>query len=194
MSQAELISACIKNDKTAKKQFFETYFSKLAYISLRYSKNSTQSEQVALQGFAHIFSKLNQFKSQNSLSLDEFVKNEFISFIVKYIKNIRNEYYVASTVKAVEYKEKTYDLFLDSKFIDLKNINQEVLLKSIQALVPSQRLVFNLHVIDNYTLPQTSELLDTSEQSIKSNLEKARFNLQKSIEKNLKMSNDEQPV
>ncbi len=67
-------------------------------------------------------------------------------------------------------------------------------MKSIQTLVPSQRLVFNLHVIDNYSLSEASELLDTSEQSIKANLEKARFNLQKSIEKTLKMSNDEQPV
>jgi RNA polymerase sigma-70 factor (ECF subfamily) len=194
MSQAELISACLKNDKTAKKQFFETYFSKLSYISLRYSKNAIQSEQVVLQGFAHVLSIIGQFKSQNALSFDEFVTKEFISFVVKYIKNIRNEYYVASTVKAVEYKEKTYDLFLDSKFIDLKNIDQKILLKSIQELVPSQRLVFNLHVIDNYSLSEASELLDTSEQSVKSNLEKARFNLQKTIEKNLKLSNDEQPV
>ncbi len=194
MSQAELISACLKNDKTAKKQFFETYFSKLSYISLRYSKNAAQSEQAVLQGFAHVLSIIGQFKSQNALSFDEFVTKEFISFLVNYIKNIRNEYYVASTVKAVEYKEKTYDLFLDSKFIDLKNVDQDVLLKSIQELVPSQRLVFNLNVIDNYSLSEASELLDTSEQSVKSNLEKARFNLQKTIEKNLKLSNDEQPV
>lgn len=194
MSQADLITACIKNDKTAKKQFFDTYVGKLSYISLRYSKNPAQSEQVLLTGFSHVFSKLAQFKSQNTVSLDEFIKNEFISYVVTYLKSIRNEYYVASTVKAVEYKETTYDLFLDSKFIDLKNINQDVLLKSIQSLVPSQRLVFNLHVIDNYSLAKASELLDTSEQSIKSNLEKARFNLQKTIERNLKISNDEQPV
>ena len=194
MSQAELISACLKNDKTAKKQFFETYFSKLSYISLRYSKNAAQSEPIVLQGFAHVLSIIGHFKSRNTLSFDEFVTKEFISFVVKYIKNIRNEYYVASTVKAVEYKEKTYDLFLDSNFIDLKNVDQAVLLKSIQELVPSQRLVFNLHVIDNYSLSEASELLDTSEQSMKSNLEKARFNLQKTIEKNLKLSNDEQPV
>ena len=194
MSQAELISACLKNDKTAKKQFFETYFSKLSYVSLRYSKNTAQSEQILLQGFAHVLSIIGQFKSQNKFSFDEFVTKEFISYVVNHIKNIRNEYYVASTVKAVEYKEKTYDLFLDSKFIDLKHIDQAVLLKSIQTLVPSQRLVFNLHVIDNYSLSEASELLDTSEQSIKANLEKARFNLQKSIEKTLKMSNDEQPV
>lgn len=194
MSQAELISACLKNDKTAKKQLFETYFGKLHFIAARYSKNSVQAEQVLLNGFACVFSNLSQFKSQNSITLDEFIKNEFISFVVKYIKGIRNEYYVASTVKAVEHKEKTYDLFLDSKFIDVNNVDQDILLKSIQTLVPSQRLIFNLHVIDNYTLEQASDLLDSSEQSMKANLEKARFNLQKTIERNLKLSNDEQPV
>lgn len=194
MPQSELILACLKNDKTAKKQFFDTYVGKLSYISLRYCKNAAQSEQVLLNGFSHIFSRLGQFKANNTVTLDEFIKNEFISFLVTYLKSIRNEYYVASTVKAVEYKEASYDLFLDSKFIDLKNINQDVVLKSIQSLVPSQRLVFNLHVIDNYSLEQASELLDSSEQSLKSNLEKARFNLQKTIERNLKISNDEQPV
>ncbi|MES2513310.1 MAG: hypothetical protein V4580_04170, partial [Bacteroidota bacterium] len=74
MSQAELISACLKNDKTAKKQFFDTYYGKLAYISLRYSKNSGQSEQVLLQGFSHVFSKLASYKNQNLITLDEFVK------------------------------------------------------------------------------------------------------------------------
>ena len=39
-----------------------------------------------------------------------------------------------------------------------------------------------------------SDLLETSEQTIKANLEKARFNLQKAIEHNLKLSSNEQPV
>ena len=76
MSQAELISACLKNDKTAKKQLFESYCSKLYFIANRYSKNSTQAEQVLLNGFACVFSNLGQFKSQNSITLDEFIKNE----------------------------------------------------------------------------------------------------------------------
>ena len=194
MSQAELISACLKNDKTAKKQLFETYCSKLYFIASRYSKNSAQAEQVLLNGLAYIFSNLGQLKSQNNFTLDEFIKNEFISFVVKYIKGIKNEYYVASTVKAVVTGERSYDLFLDSKFIDVNNANQKILLKSLQSLVPSQRLIFNLHVIDNHSLTQSSELLDISEQSMKANLEKARFNLQKTIERNLKLNNDEQPV
>ena len=51
-----------------------------------------------------------------------------------------------------------------------------------------------VNVIDNYSLASVSELLETSEQTVKANLEKARFNLQKAIENNLKLSNDEQPV
>lgn len=194
MFQADLIALCIKNNKVAKKQFFETYFGKMSFIALRYSKNTAQSDHIAMQGFAHVFSKLNQFKSQSSLTINEFVKHEFISFIVNYIKEIRSEYYVASTVKAIDDPDKTYDLFLDSKFIDLKNVSKDVLIKSIQALVPSQRLTFNMVVLDNYSLAQTSEFLDTNEQSIKSTLEKARFNLQKNIETNLKLSNYESAV
>lgn len=194
MQQSELISLCLKNDKAAKKEFFELYYSKLAYIGLRYSKNSAQSEQIVLKGFTHIFENLHDFNQQSAKTLEEFVTDQFITFVVKYIKNIRNEYYVASTVRAVEPQDKSYDLFLDHMLIDLKNINPEVLLKSIQELVPSQRLVFNLYVIDTYNLAAISDLLETSEQTIKSNLEKARFSLQKSIEKNLKQSNNEQPV
>lgn len=195
MAETELIALCLKNDPVAKKQFFELFYPKLAYIALRYSKNTSQSSHIVLSGFSHLFENLSSYKSQKKYTLDEYVQHEFVAFTVKYIKSIRNEYYVASTVKAVEQpKDHTYDLFLDNQLIDFKNLNQEILLKSIQQLVPSQRLVFNLHVIDNYTLEHISELLETSSQTIKSNLEKARFNLQKSIEKNLKTEKDEQPI
>lgn len=194
MHESELISACIKHDKAAQKQFFETFYGKLAYIALRYSKNSGQADEVTTKGFSHVFSQLSKFNPQSEQTLEGFVTQQFIRFTVKFIKEIRNEYYVASTVRAVEPKENSYDLFSDSILIDFKTAPSEVLLKSIQELVPSQRLVFNLHVVDNLPLNLTSELLETSEQTLKSNLEKARFNLQKAIEKNLKLRDNEQPV
>lgn len=194
MSDLELISACVKNDKAAQKLFFERFYGRLAYIAMRYSKNQAQAEQIVTQGFSHLFSRLSQYKPQSNILPEEFIKDTFIVFATNFVKGIRNEYYVASTIKAVEHKDHSYDLFLDSGFVDLKTTNPEIILKSIQELVPSQRLVFNLQVIDGYSLSSVSELLETSEQTIKSNLEKARYNLQKSIEKNLKIKNNEQPV
>ena len=194
MTEAELISACLKNDKTAKKQFFQAYYNKFAFVALRYSKNKIQSENLLLKGFNSIFSALPNFKNQTEFSLEDFSRNELISFLVREIKNIRNEYYVASTVKASEIKEKSYDLFLDNIYVDFNSINQDILLKSLHELVPSQRLAFNLQVIEGYSLSKISDLLETNEQTVKSNIEKARFNLQKIIEKNLKLNQNEQPV
>ncbi len=194
MTEAELISACLKNEKTAKKLFFEMHYSKFAFIALRYCKNKVQSEDLLLNGFNSIFNALSNFKNQTELSLEDFSKHELISFLVKEIKNIRNEYYVASTVKATEKKERSYDLFLDNFYVDFNSLNQIILLKSIHELVPSQRLAFNLNVIEGYSLSKISDLLETNEQTVKSNIEKARFNLQKTIEKNLKLYQNEQPV
>lgn len=194
MTESEFILACIKQDKAAQKQFFETYYKKLAFVALRYCKNATQADQALLNGFASVFSILHQYKSGSSSSLHEFVNEHFIHYVVNYVKSIRNEYYVASTVRAIENTDHSYDLFLDNYFIDFRTINQQTVLKSIQELVPSQRLVFNLQVIDGYSVTKISEWLDTNEQTLKSNLEKARFNLQKGIERNLKLSQYEQAV
>lgn len=194
MSELDLVSACVKNEETAKKQFFDLYYPTLGYVALRYSKNKAQADDCTLEGFKNVYSKLANFKNQQKLNIEAYVKHEFILSLVNYIKNIRNEYYVASTVKAVETSDHTYDLFKDSKFVDLRTTSQEVLLYSIQELVPSQRLAFNLSVIDGYSLLELSELLETSEQTIKSNIEKAKFNLQKTIEKKLKHSNYGQSI
>lgn len=194
MSEVDLVSSCLKNDEVAKKQLFDTYYPTLGYIALRYSKNKQQADVAINEGFSGVFNHLAQFKLQDKASLADFVKDIFISSVVTYIKSIRNEYYVASTVKAVDNRDQSYDLFNDNKFVDIRKPSEGVLLKSIQELVPSQRLAFNLSVVDGYDLSELSELLETSEQTVKSNLEKARFNLQKIIEKNLKLSNDGQSI
>ena len=89
---------------------------------------------------------------------------------------------------------RNYNLFENTEIIDYNTVDTPVLVKSLQELVPSQRLVFNLYVIDGYDLPIISEMLEASEQTVKSNLEKARFNLQKNIEKNHKLLKHEQAL
>lgn len=194
MSENELIIACLKKDKIAQKHFFEKNYSLLSSISLRYTKNKTQANEVLMKGFSHLFSILSSYNTQHEKTLHEWIKKEFILFIVSYIKNIRNEYYVSSTVRANVQEEKTMDLFSSADIIDFSKTNFETLIKSLNQLVPSQRLVFNLHVVDEFSLKEISDILETSEQTIKSNLEKSRFHLQQNIEKNYKALKHEQSV
>lgn len=195
MNDVEILSGCLKNDQMAKKLFFQSHYGKLAFIASRYSKNKIQANEFTLKGFLEIFHKLPEFKNQSQLDLNSYVKTIFIYFLVTEVKNIRNEYYVASTVKASEeVKDKTYDLFLDSVYIDFRNLDEDLLVESLQALVPSQRLAFNLQIIDGFSPAHISNLLETNEHTVKSNIEKARFHLQKNIEKNLKFKYNGQPV
>ena len=194
MSDQELISACLKNDRIAKKQFYEGFYTQLAVIALRYSKNKEQSREMVQKGFACLFSNLQKFKPNGNTSLEQWIKDEFIVFCVEFIRNIRSEYYVASTVRVTDAPTKTYDLFIDNTLTDFKNVEFDVLIKSLNQLVPSQRLIFNLHIVEGYDLRKAADILEASEQTVKSNLEKARFNLQKNIDKNNKTLKNEQFV
>lgn len=187
MSSPDLITAIQKNDKAAKRTAFDTYYGKLAAIANRYSKSPAQAEEILNLGFNTCFHKLQHSRTSQVPDLDAFFEKEFITECIAFIKSIRAEYYVSSTVYATgELASKNYNLFENNELIDFNNLETEVLVKSLQQMVPSQRLVFNLHVIDGYSLSQASAMLESSEETVKSNLEKARFNFQKNIEKSLK--------
>lgn len=184
MSPQELIALTQKNDRSARKQVFEAYYSRFAAISQRYGKNQEQAEALVNEGLNHCLNKLQQHPQISDL--DQFMEKEFIGACIAFIKNIRSEYYVASTVYASDPAPRNYDLFANNELIDFNQVENETLVKALQQLVPSQRLIFNLHVIDGYSLNDAAMLLESSEPTVKSNLEKARFNLQKNIENCLK--------
>lgn len=177
-----LVSLIQKNDGSAKKQLFELYYGKIAAIALRYCKNQNQAEEALNEALNNCIHKLQHPNQTYELDLDAFLEKEFIIACVAFIKNIRSEYYVASTVHASEISSKNYNLFAINELVDFNKTDNTIFIKALQQLVPSQRLIFNLHVIDGYTLQDAAALLESSEQTVKSNLEKARFNLQKKIQ------------
>lgn len=194
MTDSELITAISKNDISAKKQFYETYYSVLSGISIRYAKSKNQSQELLQNGMAHLLCHIGNFKSNTNLILSDWARNEFIKFCVDYIRNIRSEYYVASTVRVTDTPAKNYDLFVDNVLTDFKNVDYDVLIESLHQLVPSQRLIYNLHVVEEYDIRKAADILEASEQTVKANLEKARYNLQKNIDKNFKSQKNEQSV
>jgi len=195
MLDNELILACIRNDKIAKESFFRIFFGKFTAIALRYCKNKEQATEVTKKGFAHLFALLAKQKTGSVQINEDWIREQFILFTVDHLRNIRSEYYVASTVRVTDpVGNKSFDLFLDNELTDFKSINFDLLVSSLQQLVPSQRLVFNLHIVEGYDLVKIAGVLEASEQTVKSNLEKARFNLQKNIDKNSKQLRNEQLI
>ncbi len=97
MTDVEIINACLKQDKTAQKLFFDRYWGKLGYVAMRYSKGKSQANQLLTICFDYLYSDLYRFDTKKSSNLDAFVYKSFISRAISFIKNIRSEYFVSST-------------------------------------------------------------------------------------------------
>lgn len=192
MSTNELIIALSKNDNLVKKGLFEGHYELMSSIALRFSKNEQQAKELLFEAFNKTLQGFVNQRPNEALAFPEFLEKQFVMEAIAFIKAIRSEYYVASTVIASSDRDKNYNLFESSEIIDFNTVDAHVLARSLQELVPSQRLVFNLYVIDGFELTVISDMLEASEQTVKSNLEKARFNLQKNIEKNNRTLKHEQ--
>jgi len=186
MLQDAITSLIQKKDTASKKALFELLYPRFSAIAKRYSKSQSQSVDCLNAGFNQLFSESQNFRNLKSESLMQNLEMTFIKGMISHLKSIRNEYYVSSTVHAADHN-RSLDLF--ASMVTPPDYNQaspDTLLSVLQSLVPSQRLIFNLHVIDGHSLETASELLDSSIGTIKSNLEKARFNFQKQLDKQLR--------
>jgi hypothetical protein len=190
MSPAEITTLISKKDNAYRKHVFESHYPSFAVLAQRYSKNAAQAQLTLKAGFTTCFNKLAQIKNLRPQELSDTLRSAFIEGAVGYIRSIRNEYYVSSTVYAVE-PTRNYDLFDNTEIPDYNSIDTAVFIKGMQQLVPSQRLTFNLCVVDGYSAEDAASLLESSVQTVKSNLEKARYNLQKNITTSIKSGRTE---
>ena len=126
-----------------------------------------------IDGFLKIFKNIDKYTEENSLkgwlrrimintALDQFRKNK------KYYKDKDIE--VAEGISAEENI--------------LSGLNYREIIGLIQKLSPGYKTVFNLYAIDGYNHSEIAKMLGISEGTSKSNLAKARLNLQKMLKKN----------
>lgn len=156
---------------------FETYYQPLASLAFRLGKNSAQAEEMLCFSFYTCIGKLKH--QLHSLNLDEIFKIEFIRACVTYVKSLGKDYFVSSTVHASKEKDPTQ--LLSQHLTDFSKLKSECFLEALRSLVPAQRLVFNLVVVDGYTLDQAAELLECSPEAARFNFEKAQLNFNKAI-------------
>lgn len=179
MSVAEWVQLSKQDEKQAIRLAFETYYLQLSSLSARLAKNTVQSEEMLCYSFYNCISKLRfQLKS---LNLDEIFRAEFIRSCVAYVKSLGKDYFVSSTVDALRDRRTDNNAGLTKHFTDFSKLQPELFLEALRSLVPAQRLVFNLVLVDGYSLEEAAELLDCSLEAAKFNLEKARLNFNKHI-------------
>ena len=183
MMNAELLNNAQKKDKIAMKQIFSMYFGRMKNICIRYAKDENQSVEFINSSFCKIFSLLNSFILENDF--EKWVSHTAIQNCIALLKKNEKEYYVTTTVKTndaeLEKNENNQKIDIDNPdlFTDLK------ILECIQELPPSYRVLFNLYVIDGYSMEEISKLMEINFETCKRNTERVKTLFEKNIRQKL---------
>ena len=170
-----ILKGCREGRRTAQKQLYERYVSPMLAICLRYSRSRDEAEDLLQEGFLKIFQNINSFRNHGSL--EGWLKRIMINHALNQYKKNRK---VPFTQDVEEIPESEI-LFDNEEIEDSVKVPPEKLLEMVQALPEGYRMVFNLFVFEEYTHKEIAETLNISENTSKTQLLKARRQLQKKV-------------
>ncbi len=167
---AEILSLCKKGDRLAQKRLFDSLASKMLPLCKRYMGDDQSAQDVLQEGFITLFTKLDAY--EGSGSFEGWARRIFVNTALMQLR------------KQGTLMEKGIDNFEtvgteDSRIVH--NLDYEHLIKLIGDLPPGFRTVFNLYVIEGFSHKEIAQALGISENTSRSQLQRARMLLQKRL-------------
>lgn len=171
----EIISGCIRQDRRAQEELFRLFYGKMLGVCMRYARDRDSAEEMLQEGFIKVFDKLEGFDYKGSFEgwMRRIVANTAIDQIRKSKKD------PMLTDNDEDFKLGSEDRMVEQEEQEALEIRADLAMEAIQQLSPAYRAVFNLYVMEEYTHREIAEILGISEGTSKSNLAKAKMNLQK---------------
>lgn len=144
-------------------------------ITLRYADSREEAVTILNDAFMKLFSNIAQYDPERPFKpwLRRIIINTAINYYHKHKRNLQRE----------ELENVESEIARDETIIS--KISYQEIIDLIQQLSPAYRTVFNLHVIEGFQHKEIAEMLGIAEGTSKSNLSKAKKNLQAILEKNL---------
>ncbi len=173
MEIEKLIRKCIQNNRKAQNLLYDSYSDQLYVIAYRYLNNRFGAEEVIGNAFLKIFQSLPNFKFDGEPKFIAWMKRIVINEALMEIRKIKQ---VPTFTN--EFSE------IDCTSESANQMNYEDLMTIIDTLPEGYKLVFKLYVIEGYNHTEVADILMISEGTSKSQLHKARFQLQQMLLKN----------
>lgn len=174
----EFITGCLRNDRKSQEQLFKLYYGKMLGVCMRYTNDRDTAQEIVQDSFIKVFEKLSLF--DHSGSFEGWIRRIVVNTAIDSIRKSKKDPFLTDNDN--DFKLGGIDPMAESEELHLTDLKAEIIMEAIQQLSPSYRTVFNLYVIDNYSHKEIAETLGISEGTSKSNLSKARYNIQKIVE------------
>lgn len=182
---AELIAGAADQRESAKEALYKIYYGYLMAVMMRYTRNSSDSEELVNDSFIRIFSNLLKFTPpERSADLEKAFKG----WMVKISCRI-----------AIDFLRKGKLLTADDELQDdahplvnpdvMPHLNAQDILKLINILPDTQRLIFNMYEIEGFSHEEISRTLNIQENISRVYLARAKQKLRLLYQKSTVDSN-----
>lgn len=173
------VEACGRNSRESQKIIYNSFYGYAMAICDRYAGNQDDAIEILNDGFLKVFREIHHYHPAYADVISSFKgwlrKIMVYTSIDHFRKNQKHQ--VLTQLDNVVYQVPSVsDDALDK-------ISYEEIIRSVQMLSPGYRTVFNLFVIEGWSHDEIADHLGISAGTSKSNLSKARRQLQKILYK-----------
>lgn len=178
-----IVEGCVREERKCQKMIFEMYYGKMMSACLRYISDRDEAQDVLQDGFIKVFNSIAKFDFNGSF--EGWVRRIIVNTAIDHIRKKKKDIFQVTDHEFImnNYSEEADDIEDDSIY---SNLNNQEIMNAIKQLSPAYRTVFSMYVIDGYSHQQIADLLNINIGTSKSNLAKARMNLQKALKEKLK--------
>lgn len=166
----QIIDGCIEKDRQSQELLYKNLYGFAMKICMRYANNSYEAADILNEGFFKAFTNIEKYDKSWPFKawLSKIMYNASIDY---YRTNLKWNQLVGIDKSDIKVNEDSVEHKLD----------YEDLLKVIQGLPPTYRIVFNLYAVDGYSHDEIADMLGITASTSRSNLHKARLKLQQML-------------
>ena len=141
---SDLIEACKRSERSAQRRLYDFLSPKMFPLCLRYMGDRDSAEDILQEGFVTLFTKLDSFTGEGSF--EGWARKIFVNTALMHLRR-------TDALGLSDDIEEARTLFTEEA-TPIERIGYKELLKMIAALPPEYRTVFNLYVLEGYSLKQ----------------------------------------
>jgi RNA polymerase sigma factor (sigma-70 family) len=176
-SVIHIVQSCAKADRESQKTFYKMYYGFSMAICMRYCNTKDDAMEVVNDGFMKIYRELHNFKpayDNYETSLRGWMKSIMVNTAIDHFRKNNKKNFL------VDIKDDHLET-IDPQETSINKLSYKEIIEIVQRLSPGYRTVFNLYVIDGYKHEEIAKQLNITVGTSKSNLAKAKMNIQKML-------------
>lgn len=163
-----LFFGCLEQNPKIQRELFDRLSKKMLSVCLKYIKETTAAEDVLIVAFRKIFDRIAQFRQQGSF--EGWIRRIVVNECLMYLEKERNLYKEIGLDKIYPEANQAGP----GDFLDWEDLG-----KMLHFLPKGYRTVFELFVLEGFSHEEIAKQLVISENTSKSQLSRARVQLQK---------------